>query len=120
MAVVRRLYITRNATNEYIFSIKKSGSTSAIIIYGTDTFKARLVNISNLDQVVLEKPLEVLSAGEGVVKLTITPAESNSLLFELGAKEDYYYPKAMYRLIMIYNTVENGSMVVNVGKVYVK
>jgi hypothetical protein len=120
MAAVRRLYITRDATNEYIFTIKKSGSTAAITIHSSDTFRAKLLNISSLDVIALEKDLTVVSAEEGAVKLTITPSEASTLMYELGAKEDYYYPKAVYRLIMTYNTVDNGPMVVNVGKVYVK
>lgn len=84
-----------------------------------DTFTATLVNsLDNINTgVVITTAIE--DAANGKVKLSIPAAEAQKLTREVGAKEDRYYLKPNYKLLMNCNTLNNGNFIAKIDNVYV-
>lgn len=85
----------------------------------SDTFVAKLYNLSD-DSEVLSKAMTLDSnLLTGVVHLSLTPTDTSTLVSEKGDKVDRYYTKPMYRLVVICNTTNNGKFNAKVNLVYV-
>jgi len=114
-----RFTITRFVDNTFIFTIKQDNSTLPIEIVSGDTFVAKFVNLAD-DTVSFTKSLTVDNAASGRVKLFITSSEvSSNFVKERGGKEDRFYAKPGYKLVLECDTSANGEFVAKIGEVYV-
>lgn len=115
---VAKFTITKGLDNTFVFTIKADGSTLPMEIEGTDTFEAQLVKLSD-GTTALSKPLAVTDALSGKASLTITSAETSSLVSDKGTKTDRYYLRPTYKLVIDCATVNNGDFIAKVPEVYV-
>ena len=115
---VAKFTITKGLDNNFVFTIKADGSTLPMEIQGSDTFVAHLVKLSD-NTTVLTKPLVVTDALSGKTSLTITSAETSSLVSDKGSKADLYYARPVYKLVIDCSTVNNGDFIAKVPEVYV-
>lgn len=116
---VAKFTITKGLDNTFVFTIKADGSTLPMtIVEGTDTFTASLKTLSD-GSTALSKSLTVTDAANGKVTLTITSAETSSLVSDKGTKADRYYLRPVYKLVIDCNTVNNGDFIAKVPEVYV-
>ena len=110
--------ITKGLENTFVFTIKANGSTLPMVIEPTDSFSAKLVLLDD-DSVAISKGLTVDDAANGKVTLTVTLAESNSLIKDRGSKTDRYYLRPVYKLIIDCDTINNGKFIAKVSEIYV-
>lgn len=115
---VAKFTITKGLDNTFIFTIKADGSTLPMEIQGTDTFTAHLIKLSD-DTTALTKPLVVTNAISGKTSLTITSAETSSLVSDKGSKADRYYARPVYKLVIDCSTANNGDFIAKISEVYV-
>lgn len=115
---VSKFSITKNIDNTFVFTIKANGSTLPIVIDPSDTFTAKLRNLSD-GAIVLSKALTITDAPSGKVSLTLTASETANLTALRGSPEDRYYTRPSYSLIMECSTVSNGVFTVKVEYVYI-
>jgi hypothetical protein len=116
---VAKFTITKGLDNTFVFTIKADGSTLPIFIDPSDSFTASLVLLSDRSSVALSKPLVIKDANSGQVALTITAAETASLISEMGSKTDRYYLRPVYKLVIDCSTLQNGDFIAKVPEVYV-
>lgn len=114
-----KFVINRGMENEFIITIKQTGTTLPMEISGTDMFECRLLNKSD-GTVVTELPVSIENAQNGKIKIVVSEMIANGLKWEFGEKPDGYYPKAGYKLFIDCNTVNNGKFVAKINKVYVE
>ncbi len=114
-----RFTITRGVDNEFFFTVKANNSLLPMVIEPSDTFQVKLVRLDDNTTADIDRPLEVVDAINGKLRFLVTEAESMSLLSERGQKEDRYYLKPVYKLLLEATTVNNGSFIAQLGKVYV-
>lgn len=114
-----RFTITRGVDNEFFFTVKANNSLLPMVIGPSDTFQVKLVRLDDNTTADINRPLEVVDAINGKLRFLVTEAESMSLLSERGQKEDRYYLKPVYKLLLEATTVSNGSFIAQLGKVYV-
>ena len=114
-----RFTITRGVDNEFFFTVKANNSLLPMVIEPSDTFQVKLVRLDDNTTADIDRPLEVVDAANGKLRFLVTEAESVSLLSERGQKEDRYYLKPVYKLLLEATTVNNGSFIAQLGKVYV-
>lgn len=113
-----RFIITRGILNTFTFTIKQNNSTLPMQIKDGDTFTGYLRSLSD-GSVVLTKELTVSNAEGGIVELTLTSQETDSLDDDRGQKEDRYYLNPLYSLLIECETDNNGSFIAKVDWVYV-
>ena len=116
---VNKFTITRGVDNEFFFTVKANNSLLPMVIEPSDTFQVKLVRLDDNTTADINRPLEVVDAANGKLRFLVTEAESMSLLSERGQKEDRYYLKPVYKLLLEAATVNNGSFIAQLGKVYV-
>lgn len=116
---VTKFVITKGFSNEFVFTIKRDGSTLPIVIEPSDTFTAAIKLLST-GAVATSIPLTVESAPNGKVKLVISSSIASSLISSKGAEEDRYYTRPTYSLILDCNTAANGPFLAKVPYVYVE
>lgn len=115
-----RFTLTRNADNEFIFTIKENGKTTAMPIDPSDTFTFKLIRLDDNKTIIdLTSNLTVFDALNGKLRFFITASDVNTLLSQRGAIEDRYYLKPVYSLLIEATTVVNGKFIARIGKVYV-
>lgn len=117
--------INKDIQNEFIFTIKQNDSLTPMIIDLSDTFSFK---IYDLDTDELFKEVNMISSQDGVI--TIFDAANGQIkvvlnsdpLFrkERGSKEDKYYLKPTYRILIEGTTVNNGLISAKVPFVYVE
>lgn len=115
---VAKFTITKGLDNTFVFTIKADGSILPMVIAGTDTFTAKLVALED-DSVVLSKALVVTDPDNGKATLTITAAETATLVSDKGTKADRYYLRPVYKLVIDCVTNQNGNFIAKVPEVYV-
>lgn len=115
-----KFILTKNVDNEFFFVIKENRKTTPMEIKPTDEFILRLIRLEDNNSVDLTKNLEVVDSLNGKLRFYISAGGVNDLLSERGPKEDRYYAKAVYSLIIEANTTINGVFVARIGKVYVR
>lgn len=115
---IDRFVITNGVDNTFVFTIKADGSTLPMEITVGDTFTAYLKRIDD-GTVDLTKSLTVVDALSGKVSLTVTEVEAAALVSDRGAKEDRYYLKPTYKLVLDCVTANNGSFIAKVDNIYV-
>lgn len=114
-----KFVISKSGSNEFIITIKQNGTTLPMVIEPTDTFKAKLVNISDGAEVAT-LTTNVINAQNGKIKLVLSKAQVDVLNMERGDRADYFYSKPLYRLIIDCDTINNGKFLAKVQKVYVE
>lgn len=117
--------INKDIQNEFIFTIKQNDSLLPMIIDLSDTFSFK---IYDLDTDELFKEVNMTSSKDGII--TIFDAANGQIkvvlnsdpLFrkERGSKEDKYYLKPTYRILIEGTTVNNGLISAKVPFVYVE
>ena len=117
--------INKDIQNEFIFTIKQNDSLLPMIIDLSDTFSFK---IYDLDTDELFKEVNMTSSQDGII--TIFDAANGQIkvvlnsdpLFrkERGSKEDKYYLKPTYRILIEGITVNNGLISAKVPFVYVE
>ena len=117
--------INKDIQNEFIFTIKQNDSLTPMIIDLSDTFSFK---IYDLDTDELFKEVNMTSSQDGII--TIFDAANGQIkvvlnsdpLFrkERGSKEDKYYIKPTYRILIEGTTVNNGLISAKVPFVYVE
>lgn len=117
--------INKDIQNEFIFTIKQNDSLLPMIIDLSDTFSFK---IYDLDTDELFKEVNMTSNKDGII--TIFDAANGQIkvvlnsdpLFrkERGSKEDKYYLKPTYRILIEGTTVNNGLISAKVPFVYVE
>ena len=99
----------------------------------TYTFKASLISLEHDAQysTVVNKNLNVVDYANGKVELVLTAADTTSgsheilpvdiygLITSKGPKEDRYYLRPTYKLIITCVTENNGNFIAKVPEVYV-
>lgn len=116
---VNKFTITRGVDNEFFFTVKANGSLLPLVIEPSDTFNVKLVRLSDNTTADINRLLEVVDAPNGKLRFFVSSGESLSLLSERGQKEDRYYLIPVYKLLIEANTVNEGSFVAQLGRVYV-
>lgn len=116
---VNKFTITRGVDNEFFFTVKANGSLLPLVIEPSDTFNVKLVRLSDNTTADMNRLLEVVDAPNGKLRFFVSSGESLSLLSERGQKEDRYYLIPVYKLLIEANTVNEGSFVAQLGRVYV-
>jgi len=114
-----KFVLTRNVDNEFFFIIKENGKTTPMLINQSDMFTLKLIRLDDNETVDVIKNLTVVDAINGKIRFFMTAGEVETLLTERGAKEDRYYLKPVYSLVIEAATLVNGVFVARVGKVYV-
>lgn len=113
-----RFTITKGLPNTFIFTIKADGSTEPMTIVGGEVFTAYLSKLED-GSVVLTKDLTVENASNGQVRLEISQADTDLLEISRGGKEDRYYVRPSYKLILECKNTSNGDFLAKVHEVYV-
>lgn len=113
-----RFTITKGVDNTFVFTIKADGSTLPMEIVVGDTFTAYLKNMAD-GTTALTKALTITDALSGKVQLVITEAEADTLVSDRGNKEDRYYLRPNYRLMLECNTANNGDFIAKIDNIYV-
>jgi len=114
-----KFVINKGIDNEYIFTIKKNGSTEAIVIKPSDTFVFKLVNLKT-GVVEYTVNASTLDAINGKIKVVIPANATTNLVVEVGDRCDYYKRKATYKGNIECNTVDNGKFIAKLTKIYVE
>ena len=114
-----RFTITKGVDNEFFFTVKANNSLLPMVIEPSDTFQVKLIRLEDNTTADIDRLLEIVDATNGKLRFLVTEAETMSLLSERGQKEDRYYLKPVYKLLLEATTVNNGSFIAQLGKVYV-
>lgn len=124
---VLKFTINKGLVNEFIITIKKNGSLTAIEIDPSDTFKLTMFRLGT-DEVVGEVDgtlsangqITTYSAINGQILVSLSDALVNSLVKSVGEEVDRYYVKPTYRIAIECATVDNGKFVAKIPLVYVE
>lgn len=116
--MLSRFVITKGIDNNFVFTIKADGSTLPMEIVVGDTFTAYLKNMED-GTTVLTKTLTVIDALKGKVQLVVTEAEADALVSDRGNKEDRYYLRPNYKLLLGCSTTNNGDFIAKIDNIYV-
>lgn len=115
---VNKFTITKGLDNTFVFTFKADGTTLPLDIQVGDTFDATMYTLSE-GTAVLSKALTVTDAVNGKTSLTITSAETSTLVSDRGSKTDRYYIRPTYKLVIDCSTANNGDFLAKVPEVYV-
>lgn len=112
--------IIQGIDNSFVFTIKENGTTLPLEILPTYTFHFFLRQLSDSTRISIAN-LTCISNPEGKVELTIPASTTTTLVSEQGPKEDRYYLKPTYELIIDCDTgcSANGKFIVRVPDVRV-
>ena len=125
---VSNFTINKGMLNEYILTIKQNKSLLPMIIDPFDTFKIILINRDTntveyeIDSTNLTNPnghIEIFNEANGQIKVVMNVAMTSTLEKEQGPKEDRYYLKPSYKIMIEGNTVNNGYISSKIKNVYI-
>jgi len=114
-----KFVINKGVDNEFVLTIKQTGTTLPMEINNTDTFEAHLIKLND-GTTILTKLLSIEDTANGKVKLVVSSAEAGVLESSKGSEVDRYYLRPTYRLMIDCNTVNNGAFIAKVPEVYVE
>jgi hypothetical protein len=115
-----KFVLNKGTSNEFILTIKQNNSTLPMLITDTDTFSLKLYNLETNSQIQgTESVVTVHDMNNGQIKLVFPDALVESLISERGKKEDRYYLKPTYRIVIDCDTTNNGKFVAKIPLVYV-
>ena len=112
--------IVQGIDNSFVFTIKENGTTLPLEILPTYTFHFFLRQLSDGTRVSVAN-LTGISSLEGKVELTVPASTTTTLVSERGPKEDRYYLKPTYEMVIDCDTGNsaNGKFTVRVPNVRV-
>lgn len=120
---IGKFIINKGIDNEFVLTIKQTGTTLPMEIMGSDTFTAYLIRLVD-DVVVLTltegSGIEAAANPNGKITINISQEQADTLVSEKGSKVDRYYLLPTYRLMVDCNTVNNGAFIAKVPEVYVE
>ena len=116
--MMSKFVLNKGLDNEFIITIKQTGTTLPMVIEGADTFTAYLKDLETSTVVATVTPT-VEDGPNGKIKITFYQATVDGLEVERGERCDNYYAKPMYKLVIDCSTVNNGNFVAKIDKVYV-
>lgn len=110
--------IHTNRDNEYKFTIKENGTTTALVLTGTDTFEAKLIH---KEKRTLAKSftMSITNQAGGITKLEIPAAQTTDLISERRGSSDKYALKETYELHIYADTTNGGKFTIKVPQVFV-
>lgn len=114
-----KFILNKGMDNEFILTIKQTGTTLPMQIDAGDTFIAYLYELEG-NTIAMTVTPTVDDADSGKLKLELSSVEVDALLQERGAKVDKYYLKPVYRLAIDCDTLNNGKFVAKIPEVYVE
>lgn len=117
MSCIDRFTITKEIDNEFILTIKQTGTTLPMEILQGDTFVTTLVALDG--STTLQVATTILDTLNGKIQLSISSVEASALVSKKGDAVDLYYTLPTYKLIIDCNTVNNGKFIAKIPFVYV-
>ena len=119
--------INKGLKNEFIITIKQNDTLLPMIIEDTDTFRLILVNRDtdiiestiDMDDTKSDGYISVYDDANGQIKIIMNDSMTSTLEKERGPKEDRYYLKPTYKIVIECDTVNNGHFVARLNNVYV-
>jgi len=119
--------INRNLKNEFYFTIKKDKELLPIVIDPSDTFRLILYDIHTdnieiiLDSSAPNENGEIIVSDyvNGQIKVTMNETMTSALKKERGSREERYYLKPTYKMIIEANTASNGILNPKIDRVFV-
>lgn len=114
-----RFTIVKGLYNEYIFTIKQTGTTLPMEIDAGDTFIARLYKLEDGSELDI-LTVAVEDAANGKLNVSISAEDTAQLDDEKGDKADRYYSRPMYKLVIACDTLNNGKFLARLPLVYVE
>ena len=118
MNCTNKFTITKGMDNEFILTIKQTGTTLPMKIDANDTFVSTLVALDGTNS--LDVPTVATDLQNGQITLTVSKATADTLISKKGDAVDLYYAKPTYRLIIDCNTLNNGKFLAKIPFVYVE
>lgn len=119
--------INKGFVNEFILTIKQNKTLLPMVITDTDTFKLSLIN-QDTEQTEFELDMDnqdpngyiaIHNDVNGQIKIVMNKVMTDRLEKERGPKEDRYYLKPTYRILLEGNTTNNGYQVSKLNNVYI-
>lgn len=119
--------INKGFVNEFILTIKQNKKPLPMVIKDTDTFKLSLIN-QDTEQTEFELDMDnqdpngyiaIHNNVNGQIKIVMNKVMTDRLEKERGPKEDRYYLKPTYRILLEGNTTNNGYQVSKLNNVYI-
>ena len=117
MACVDKFTVDTTLDNEFILTIKQTGTTLPMVITGTDTFSAQLEALDGTQVVPITTTVTDMTNGK--ITLTIPLATAQTLTSKKGEEVDRYYTKPTYKLVIDCDTANNGKFIAKIDYVYV-
>lgn len=111
--------ITKGLDNEFVFTVKQTGTTLPMEIVDGDTFIAKLYKLED-DSLALTKSTTITDMLSGKITLTILASETTNLISDKADKVDRYYIRPTYRLILDCDTENNGKFLAEICEVWVR
>ena len=119
--------INRNIDNEFIITIKKQQTLVAITIDPSDTFAISFINLTtdsiehtiDMDNQNTNGYIEIADAINGQINLVLKKDFISTLSKERGPKEDRYYLKPTYSILIECNTLADGKFYSKIPEVYI-
>lgn len=119
--------ISRNIDNEFLITIKKQQTLVAITIDPSDTFVINFINLNtdsiehtiDMDNQNANGYIEIANAINGQINLVLKKDFISTLSKERGQKEDKYYLKPTYSILIECNTLADGKFHSKIPKVYI-
>ena len=124
---IKNFTINKGLKNEFTLTIKQNDSLLPMVIEYSDTFKVMLIN-RDTDQVEFTLDMDSSKANgyvavsdnaNGQLKITMNSVMTSMLEKEKGPKEERYYLKPTYKLLIDCLTLNNGLFVAKIENVYV-
>lgn len=115
---IRKFVISTGIDNTFSFTIKEDNVHTPMAIAPSDTFMGIFKLLSN-GSTVFSKPLSVTDATNGKLELFISKGDTKNFTADRGDPEDRYYLKPVYSLVLVCDTLVNGSFLAKVPYIYV-
>lgn len=113
-----RFTITKGLDNEFVFTVKQTGTTLPMEIVTGDTFVAKLYKLAD-DSLALTIDAVITDMLSGKIKVTIPAASTTDLEKDRADKVDRYYTRPTYRMILDCDTENNGKFIAKICEVWV-
>lgn len=115
-----KFILNRNASNEFVITIKQSGTVLPMVIGVSDTFTATLIDLETDTLVPILITTSVVDGTNGKIKVVFDQNVVNTFTVSKGSKVDKYYLKPSYKLVIACDTATNGKFVAKFPEVYVE
>jgi len=118
MNCINNFTIVQGIDNEFILTIKQTGTTMPMEMTNEDVFSAKLQSLDGIDIVNLS--VVVTDLQNGKITISVPQSIADELTSEKGDSVDLYYPKPTYKLMIDCDTQNNGKFIARIPYVYVE